>query len=220
VWGELPPPTVDPEAARRAADQVLAGSQFDDRRSLLQRFLDWLGDRLPWGDADPTVGADGSAGGGVGNAGWVVFVLLAVLAVYLVARYLRVGARRRRSRDGRPDADVEVEQRRTAEEWVDEATRLEAEGHWKEGLRCRYRSLVRVLVDTGVLADVPGRTTGEYRSELATARPDLAAPFAEATELFERAWYGAVETGADESRRFRELAAGVLADLRTLPAAA
>jgi hypothetical protein len=221
VWAELPPPTFDPESARRAADEILAGSQFDVRRSLLQRLLDWLGEHLPFGDADPTVGVGGEAGGGVGGIGWVVFVLLALAAAYLVVRYLRVGAfRRRRRREEQPDADVEVEQRRTPGEWVDEATRLEAAGRWKDGLRCRYRSLVRALVDAGVLADVPGRTTGEYRAELTGTRPDLAAPFAEATELFERAWYGDLETGEPQSRRFRELAALVAAGVHTTAVAA
>jgi hypothetical protein len=71
----------------------------------------------------------------------------------------------------------------------------------------RYRELVTALVDDHVLADVPGRTSGEYRLEYAGARPARADEFAEATDLFERAWYGAEPTGPEENQRFRELSA-------------
>ncbi len=57
--------------------------------------------------------------------------------------------------------------------------------------------------------DVPGRTAGEERAAVALARPPIAAPFAGATELFERAWYGGLPTGPAESERFRELATRV-----------
>ena len=58
--------------------------------------------------------------------------------------------------------------------------------------------------------EVPGRTSGEYRAEVAGSVPVAATDFSGATELFELAWYGNRPTGADEAGRFRALAEGVL----------
>jgi hypothetical protein len=91
---------------------------------------------------------------------------------------------------------------------------LESTGDWKGGLRCRYRELVGELVARDVLRDVPGRTAGEYRTELREHAPEVAAPFSGACDLFERAWYGDLPTGRDESEHFRELADRVLAGAR------
>ena len=57
-----------------------------------------------------------------------------------------------------------------------------------------------------MIRDLPGRTSGEYRADVAATLPAAAADFAAATELFEQAWYGDVTTGPDESARFRHLA--------------
>ena len=87
--------------------------------------------------------------------------------------------------------------------------RFEAEQRWREAMRARYRELIRELVDDRVLVDVPGRTTGEYRAELAAARPPAAPAFDALTELFEIAWYGGRPTGATQHQQFRQLAAAV-----------
>lgn len=76
-------------------------------------------------------------------------------------------------------------------------------------MRCRYRALVGDLIAAGLLEDVPGRTTGEYRRDVAVRAPDRSSAYDEATELFELAWYADRATGPDENRRFQELALGV-----------
>ena len=100
--------------------------------------------------------------------------------------------------------------RRSAREWRAEAEVHERAGEWKAALRARYRSLVADLAARGLLDEIPGRTAGEYRVEVAEAVPRVASEFAGATELFERAWYGNRPTGADEAARFRELEQRVL----------
>jgi len=74
----------------------------------------------------------------------------------------------------------------------------------------RYRELVGTLVDDRVLSNVPGRTTGELRLELAAEVPEAAGWFDEATTLFELPWYADVVTGAEQSHRFSSLAERVL----------
>ena len=111
--------------------------------------------------------------------------------------------------DRRVGVRVEEIHRRTPAEWRAEAEALEADGQWKLALRCRYRALVGDLIAAGLLEDVPGRTTGEYRRDVAVRAPDRSSAFDEATELFELAWYADRATGPDENRRFQELALGV-----------
>jgi hypothetical protein len=77
-------------------------------------------------------------------------------------------------------------------------------------VRCRYRALVAELAARGLVDEVPGRTAGEYRGEVRRNLPDAAADFAGATELFELAWYGRGETGAQQASRLRELSGRVL----------
>lgn len=106
------------------------------------------------------------------------------------------------------------ERRRPAREWRAEAEAHELRGEWKQALRCRYRALVADLASRGLVDEIPGRTTGEYRREVASSLPTAADEFSGATELFERAWYGEVPMGPDEHARFRSHADRVLAGAR------
>jgi hypothetical protein len=212
---EPPVPVHDPDEVRRVADAVLAGDRFaEPPRSLVERFAAWLGDlwdRL-FPDADPTAFDAGGGGSGGSSAVTVVVLVLAVVLLALLVRALRGTWKRSRRADGHAAAlDVDVEGRRSAAAWDDLARRLEAEGRWKDAMRARFGSLVERLVDRGVVDDVPGRTSGEYRGEVGHALPDAADDFAAAAELFERAWYGDLPTGPDEAGRFTEGAERVLA---------
>jgi hypothetical protein len=128
------------------------------------------------------------------------------------------GGRRRR-----PDAaagsgtDVVVDDRRPATAWAAEAARLEAEGRWRDALRCRYRALVAGLAGAGVVEEIPGRTAGEYRLLVRQSRPAVDEPFGGATDQFERAWYGEADTGPDDTAAIRALADRVAAGTGTAP---
>ncbi len=98
------------------------------------------------------------------------------------------------------DGDVEITPLRSTDQWRAEAERLEAAGRWREALRARYRSVIGLLIDRQLLADLPGRTPGEHRVELAEAVPTAAPPFDAATSLFESAWYGDEPTDAGRPR--------------------
>ncbi|MCU0268769.1 MAG: DUF4129 domain-containing protein [Acidimicrobiales bacterium] len=205
---QLPSPTADPDQVRRAADEILSRPEYrPPSRSLLERFFDWLGDVL-----DEIFGQTfGTGGGGKGTPLlWVVLVVLAVLAVVLVRRFAATRVPKQRG----AEIEVDIEPRRSADEWRHEAERLEALGEWKQALRARYRVLVGELLERRVVDDVPGRTTGEYRHEVTAAAPAVAGAFTAASDLFEQAWYGDVPTGEAENRRFRELAEQVLAGAR------
>jgi hypothetical protein len=212
VLAEPPVPIVDPEEVRRATDEVLARAAFDaPERSFVQRAVDWVLrqlDRLFGGDGD---GSLGTGGGGRGGSS-VFTILLLVLAIVLVVVVVRTLAGSWRRRRPAPDPlEVDVEERRSAQAWDELARRLEAEGRWKDAMRARFGSLVERLVDDGLVADVPGRTSGEYRLDVRTSLPEVADAFADAADLFDRAWYGDLPTGPDEAQRFVQDAERVLA---------
>jgi hypothetical protein len=192
-----------PGEVRNRAGEILGRDEFKDQTTFLQRVLDWIGDHLP---SLPSASSEGS--GGSGLVGDLVLLAVAGALVYGVVRVAR--AIRRQPPRAKPDeAVLDIEERRSARAWRREAEEHEAAARWREALLARYRELVTGLIDRSVLADVPGRTSGEYRLEYAEQRPARAVEFAEATDLFERAWYGGERTGPEENRRFRALAAQV-----------
>ena len=201
----LPPPTAEADEVRRAADEILSRPEFQEpTRSLYQRFLDWLGDLL-----GEFLGA--LIGSGTGSfLAWGFLLAVVALLVYLVVRAVRRDAKAPGGATGDVDALL-LDPRRPAEAWMVDAERFEQEGRWRDALRCRYRALVATLARTGVVEEVPGRTTGEYRSLVGHARPGVAEPFGGATDLFERAWYGNADTGPEETSAFRDLADRVTA---------
>jgi len=199
VWADaLRQPTQPPEVSRAKAQQILGQPQFRGAQpNVVQRALDWVFQHLP--------GFGSSAGSN--PVGWLI-LLAFVAGVGLVA--WRVTRTVQHDPAG-PDAQEVVERRRPPAQWVADAAAFEADGRWKEGLRCRYRGLVASLVARDAVRDLPGRTTGEQRRDVTETLPGARADFDEAAELFERAWYGDRSTGPDESARFAELAEKVMA---------
>jgi hypothetical protein len=199
---QLPPPSTTSDEARRAAEEILKRPEFrEPPRSLYQRALDKLGELL--GKV-----IDAIVSGGAGSLlAWALIVIAVGLLAYLAFRGVQRGRRMRGAGDGEaPLVEFDVDLRRPPAAWDADAARHEADGHWREALRCRYRSLLATLVRAGVLTDAPGRTSGEHRTVVAATRPALDAPFSSATELFERAWYGDEPTGPGESAEFRAVA--------------
>ncbi len=190
---ELPIPQPDPEAANEAADEILSRVEF--RRpapSLFDRIQEEISELL--GRAFEQL-----LGTGAGTVfAWAVVFAAVGLTVWFALRFSRT-VTADRATDGQPEM---VELSRSPADWRRQADADEALGRWKDGLLARYRAVVGQLVLDGVLDEIPGRTTGEYRRELAERRPDLARSFDEATTLFEQAWYGDVPTGGVERDRF------------------
>jgi len=199
------------DQVRDAAAEVFRRGEFQQRKSLLQKFMEWL-DHL-FDDAD--MNAPQVRGGGSSALGqlllYVLLAVLVVLAIWLVVR--AVQNRVRRSGEDEPtDAEARIEEERPASEWRSDAERAESEGRWKDAMRDRYRELVAELIERRVLPDVAGRTTGELRADMAGHEPLMADPFSEACLLFELPWYADLATGAEENSRIRELTGYILAE--------
>ena len=199
-------PAASPEEVRRGADEILSRPEFQaPPRSLYQQVLDWIGDRI--GDV---VGALVSGGAG-GLVAWALLVAAIALLGYLLLRAVQRDRRQPPGAASGANPVLDADAARPADAWLAEAARFEAEERWRESLRCRYRALVATLASRGVVEEVPGRTTGEYRTLVRRSRPAVDEPFTGATDLFERAWYGSQETGPEDASAFRDLADRVTA---------
>jgi len=180
--------------------EVLSRPEFRaPQRSLMERVIDWVLE---------VIGRLLAALGGSGAGGIVGLILLGLVLLgvgVLVARF---------SRGLTPSPEVAAAvpagRRRSAAEWRAEAEAHERAGAWREAVRSRYRALVADLAFRGVVEEVPGRTAGEYRRQVGRALPDAASDFAGATELFEVAWYGRSDTGAQQAAHLRDLSDRVL----------
>jgi hypothetical protein len=149
-------------------------------------------------------------GGGGTVAGVVVAIGLAALVaaiIWLVVRHWAGLPSRRRHE---PVTITAGWRARPAAEWRAEAAAHEAAGRWREALRARYRALVADLAGRGLVEEIPGRTSGEYRHQVDITVPAAADPFDEATALFEETWYGTRPSGPNDQSRFDQLADRVL----------
>jgi hypothetical protein len=208
---DLPEPQNDPERVREMADEILSRPEYrDPGKSLYERARDWLAEQIA--ELLENIGFGSSGAGSV--VGWIVVLVLgalvAGLAYWLIRSVIGDGWRLRRGDEGDP-VILAVDEHRTPDEWLSEAERHEAEGRWREGLLHRYRSLATRLVELEVIPAAIGRTAGEYIGDVVERLPAGAGPFRAATDLFESAWYGGVDTGPEGRDRFVGLAQTVLA---------
>ncbi len=201
--GELPTPQEAPAQARRRAEEILARPELrPEPRPLVERVLDELGELL-----DRVVGGVGSVSP---LLAWAIVGAVAGLLGFALWRGVRA-----LQGDAAVRGGVGVDgRRRPPADWRAEAAAHEAAGRWREALRCSWRAVVAELAARGLLEEVPGRTTGEYRRAVARSLPDGAAAFSRSTRLFEDAWYAAVEVGPAEAAEVRDLGDQVLARAR------
>lgn len=204
LWDELPAPGHTGADAREAARDVLARPEFHrPGPSLIERVERWVSDAI--GRVLDAI--SGAAGGGLVAS--LILIGAVVLATVMIVRFSR-GVQ---ADAARPAARVITGRGRDAEGWRALAEEAEAHGLWREALRCRYRALVAELAGNGVLEDIPGKTTGEERADIARAVPAASAAFSDATTLFDDVWYGDAHVGRDEAAKLDELARSVLAEV-------
>lgn len=189
---ELPVPVTPPEQVERVTESVLSRPEFlDAQPSWLQQALQWIADAF--GELAAPLGG-GQRGSTIGTVALVVVALLLAAAVIRFTRTMR--------RDPGVDPAVDATVGRPADAWLAEALALAEEGDWRGALRCRYRALVAEFAAAGLLEEVPGRTTGEYRAAVEADVPPAAEAFAGATRTFELAWYGHAAVGRDDVAEF------------------
>lgn len=195
------PVTPDQEAAAEAGRRaVLANDPYLDEPGLLSRLGNWLLDRFDGVDA-PNVDR-----GWITDvlqtldalAPWVLAVLSLAVAWWIWHNRSAVALARRARNDG-----VRVDHhgsQQSASQWLTESRRLAVDGEYAAAVRAAYRAIVVHLVDDELVPPTPGLTVGDHRgmvsrSEVIDALQ--AEGFATASDIFERAWYGASDDVLD-----------------------
>lgn len=196
----LPVPDYDVGDARSAARGVLDRPEYQrPGPGLIQRVRNWIVEQI-----ERALGAVLERGRGELLA-WAVLIGAVLVVIFLVYRFGR-GV----TPDARRRVEPVFERRRTPADWRAEAEAHARAGRWREAVRFRYRALVAELGVRGLVDDVPGRTAGEYRREVADSAPAVAPVFSQATDLFEVSWYGNRPTAEEQDTRLRELSDAVL----------
>lgn len=199
---DLPPPEAPAEEIRRAADEIVSRPEFlPEPQTIWERIVGWFQDRLS--DLLSAL----FSGGRTALVAWVALAVVVAAVAFLI---FKIVTTMRANPASTPTFDVTTERRRPAVDWEREAQEHAAAGRWRDALRCRYRALVARLAAAGAVDEVPGRTAGEYRLEVRRTRPDAAPSFTEATDIFERAWYGHADVDTTDDEHFRALAGRVL----------
>jgi uncharacterized protein DUF4129 len=196
-------PGRDPTTIRGAAKRILSEPQFrQPPESIVDRVRHWIGSQLARLLNDALSGHLGL----IGAAALVVIVGLIVWAV--------VRASRRIARDPSIRGIVLGGPARPPADWLREAAAYEALGDWRNALIARYRALVAELGRRGVVDEVPGRTSGEYRRDVEQALPAAAGDFGRATDLFEQSRYGDLPSGPEDAAALKQLSDHVIPGAR------
>lgn len=211
-WQGEPDGLVDPDEARRTAEEILSRPEYrEPQPSLLDRALEAITDFLGSSFAALT----GSGAGSV--IGLVITGLVLALALWLLLRALRSSW----TGTGRIDGPALTQGTSAPDDpavWDDEAERLAASGDHRGALRCRYQALVAALVRSGAVQDATARTPSEIRRELSGRRSELDPVLDAVTARFEAAWYGGHPVDAPAEQAFAADAAALrAADLRPVP---
>jgi hypothetical protein len=175
--------------------------------------------------ADPTGG--GGGGGGLSAIFellvWLLFFSMIAALVYAIVRAVMAATgspRRVRRRTGGDDeqnseeveelAPVAIDRSREPADWRREAEEHRRAGRFRDAVRCSYRAFVGDLARRGLIDEIPGRTTGEERAQMAVVAPAEAPTFAAVAELFDQAWFGDAEVADSDVREMEELERRVL----------
>lgn len=189
------PVELDRDEARELAERELADPRYDSEPPLLQRVVEWLGDRL--NDLLSTAGD--TLGAGLGLA-----VLAAVVALAALIIFLRVGPpARRASRGG--EGVFGQDGRRAAASYRSAADAAAGDGRWADAVVERYRAIVATLEERSILDPRPGRTAHEAATEAGALLPDVAGRLPAGADTFDAVHYGGHPATAADDRHLREL---------------
>ena len=220
IRGPLGPSDVDPDDIRDVACDATASSQICNppvRQPDTPEPRDF-----------PDVGDPSSALGVVGQLLVLLLVAALVLAiVWLVMRWRDgngVGDEGDDIEDGDRDEAVDeeigarvIDVETPPDRWRRLAADHRDAGRYRDSIRCQYRALVGDLARAGYVDEIPGRTSGEERDQVAEFAPRLgaagsavSAAFDVAADTFDVAWFDDGLVGRADDERFRVAESTVL----------
>lgn len=167
------------------------------------------------------VSTGGNTGVGFGFGNLLVILLVAAVVAAIVLLVLRF-LRDRPDDDGDEDDDDldsdldellerrRIDHARPPDRWRAAAAEHRGAGRFRDAIRCEYRALVGDLARAGLVDEIPGRTSGEERRQLAELAPAVAADFDTAADRFDEAWFSELPVGSAEDADFLAAAEAVL----------
>lgn len=148
---------------------------------------------------------------------WLVYtlwgLLFILLATFLVFAVRHISWKRRLSRKASALLDDD-EPERTLDEWLGMADRLEAEGKFREAVRCLYLACLLKFDEYHVARFDRGQTNWEHLARIQASPnrpPDL--DFRPPTRAFDAVWYGMRCDGKPDVDRFRAWYSDILSAL-------
>ncbi len=167
-------------------------------RSIQQRVLDWI-ERV----ASRWFGSD-AASAGLEAVYYVALAVSAVIAAWLVWRLLSAllgrapsdRSRGRQSRAGQAEPVVDAARGLPADALAYADAEADA-GRFREAVRALFGGAARLLVERGAIPVTRTRTTKEILQDVLQRAPGVHRPLAALAGVFEPAWYGHVDPGAD-----------------------
>lgn len=172
------PVTPGADEARSWVHDELLNPAYHSSRSLLQRFLDWLGQQF---EGVPRFGAPSLV---------VAAIVVGVLLVVALLAFWVAGPVRRSRRERTAGALRAGDDRRTADQLRAAADEAAAQGRWSLAAAERFRAIVRDLEQRTVLDERPGRTADEAGDAAAARLPELGADLRRAARRFDDVVYG------------------------------
>lgn len=182
VPGTAVPADLDPagdEARRWVADE-LANDGYRDTRSLFERLMRWLGQRL----ADLQ---DGQGTGGVSLPPFVIALVVVAAAVGIGYLLTRVRAEATTVKDRRT---VLGSSALTAEQLRVRGAAAMSENRWDDAVLDYTRAIARDADNRTLLTDAPALTAHEIGDQLAAVFPAHAGAVHASTDLFDAVAYG------------------------------
>lgn len=194
AWRLGTPVDIGRDEARELARDELSKPSYDRDRPWLQRALDWVIEHL----ARLIDGAAGALSSQVGVA--ILVALVLAVAVFVI---LRTGPMARRARQ-RTDP-VFADGRRSSAHHRHAADQAADAGDWRAAVVERFRTVVAVLEERGVIEERSGRTADEVAREAGSVLTRHAVDLAAAAALFDLVLYGNGDATAADHDRLRAL---------------
>lgn len=191
----------------------------NENANWLQRALEQLKFSPPTPKPDTT--ATTMPVSGVGN--FFLYVVIGLLAAAIIA-FIVVVVRHvdwKRAQKRKASAILEDDEpSRTADEWLDLADKLTAQGRYREAVRCLYLACLLRFDESQVARFDRRQTNWEHLSRIQASlrRPDHI-DFLPPTRLFDRIWYGHRVRGVEDVEQFRAWYQEILAALHEVKAA-
>lgn len=203
---EGPPLTPSGSQARELLRQELAKPEYQERKGLVQRAVEWVFDKLD--------NLFSTQGGTLPSLAWLVGLLLVVLVAVLAVTYLRTG---RVQAKATIRQDILGAKPMTAEQLRRRAAEHELAGRFGAGAVDYFRALAVRSVERVLIDVAPGLTAHDIARTLGARFPDSREQLLDAAATFDAVLYGDHTADEHDCARIRDLERQLAGTRPTVP---